>query len=122
MDACKVKAALAVTAVAVVLALLAADCAWLHAKGARQEDALRDLSARLAAAEKRQGEMEDRQKEVAALAHGLEKWVQTSSVEGRFKAYSRQAGEEYRALTNKLRDLKKAAAEGLKSIQDELNK
>lgn len=112
----------AVPALAILLALVAAEAGWLHARCVRQDAALQALSARLATAEAQLAEMDVRQTKVAALAQSLEKWVETSSVEGRFKAYRKQAGEEYRALTGKLRDLKNAAAEGLKTMCDELKK
>ena len=101
----------AVAVLVVVAVLLLADCAWLHVRSARQAAEIAELSAR-------QHETAERQARTAKLALELEKWVETSSVEGRF----RQVDTEFRTLVDKVRAVTDFARTGLDAVRNGLEK
>ena len=99
----------AIAVLVVVAVLLLADCIWLHVRSARQAAEIEDLAIC-------QRGMAERQARTAKLALELEKWVETSSVEGRF----RQVDAEFRTLVDKVRAVTDFARTGLEAAQSGL--
>ena len=129
IEAGKKKCVVLGTVGAVVLAALAADCAWLHVRCARQDRTLTELDAvvrttveRIRVAEDRLQETADGLARTAKTAGELEKWVETSSVQGKFNAYCRQAEDKRREVVEKAREIRDSAMQKLKAVRDELSK
>ena len=105
----------AIAILIVVVALLVGDCVWLHLKCARQEAALAAVSAKLDGTS-------ERQSRTAKATLALEKWVETSSVQGRMNTYRRQLSEEGQALSETVRGWKDTAVKAFESAKEELHK
>ena len=92
----------------IVVALLLADCIWLHVKCSREEADIAALA-------------QDQQKTMEAVK-GLEDWVATSSVEGKIKSYRKEMSDYSRSFMDRCRSLKNAAVKGYEAARDELKK
>ena len=100
-------------------ALLAYDCRRQHARCARLEAHLAELAGA-------QRQISERLDKIGGRVDVLEKWVETSSVEGRFRNYQKQIDEECTSLKAKMQELrsavKDAAERGLEAARRELKK
>lgn len=92
----------------VVVALLLADCIWLHVKCSREEADIAALA-------------QDQQKTVETV-NGIEAWISTSSVEGKIKSYKKEMSDYSRSFMDKCRSLRDAAVKGYEAARDELKK
>ena len=92
----------------VVVAILAADCIWLHVKCAREEADIAALA-------------QDQQKTMETVKH-LEDWVDKSSVEGKINAYKKGMSDYSRRFMDHCRSLKNAAVKGFETVKGELSK
>ena len=92
----------------VVVALLLADCIWLHVKCSREEMDIAALA-------------QDQQRTMESVK-GLEDWVATSSVEGKVNSYKKSMSDYSRSFMDKCRSLKNAAVKGYEAAKDELKK
>ena len=92
----------------VVVALLLADCIWLHVKCSREEADIAALA-------------QDQQKTVETVKN-LENWVSSSSIQGRINAYKKEMSDYSLSFMDKCRSLKNAAVKGYEAAKDELKK
>lgn len=92
----------------IVVAILVADCIWLHVKCAREEADIGALA-------------QDQQKTMESVK-SLEEWVSTSSVEGKINSYKKGMSDYKRSFMDRCRSLKDAAVKGYEAAKEELVK
>lgn len=113
-------------AVFVLLALAGGACAFLAYDCRRQHARCDRLEARLAELAAVQSRTAARLDKVGEGLGTLEKWIETSSVEGRLKNYQKQIDAECTSLKAKMQELrsavKDAAEKGLEAARRELAK